>query len=153
VGRPGTAGHCSRPEPERTDWPPTKFKTVDALLSSYQAAERRITELAPSNADLNAALVNLQAPFVHEPQQYAPEPAYQYDQQAELLRKQQLAQQAHGPYQQPTPGLSPALQAAVTEIISSRNAANLTAQAEELVASTVHDWSKVKPQVGPDPAS
>jgi hypothetical protein len=136
-------------------------------VESYAAAERRITELAQANSDLNAAL----AQFEYEPQQYQPEtsfgaaqlaqPEYAYDpndQAAELARMQYLAQQAHayqdssrdalGGYQPPpSPGLPPGLQAAVTEIIQSRSAQNLTAQAEELVASSVHDWQAVKPQV------
>jgi hypothetical protein len=33
------------------------------------------------------------------------------------------------------------------EIIGSKNTANLTAQAEEMVASQVHGWQEVKPQV------
>jgi hypothetical protein len=138
------------PVEERPDWLPAKFKTPEAMVDSYKALERRLTEVSRTNADLNQALADLQAPFEaqysgqreYEPQvEYEQYPGSQYDQ---LAAMRQLAEQAN---YEPARQLSPALHAALTEIVASKNTQNLSAQAEQMVAEHIHDWPEVKPQV------
>jgi hypothetical protein len=132
-------------EEERPDWLPPKFKTVEALVESYAAAERRITELGQANSDLNAALAASQPQYEYEPQ-YAEAPQ-QYDQAAELARMRMLTEQAHGVYQQPRQQLSPELHAKLQEIVTQHNTADLTVQAERMVEGHIHGWQSIRPQV------